>query len=96
MRSNFLRLNYSDYIKGFLMAFITAILTAVYTAINSNTFSLDWIFFKPIIMIGLASGIGYLIKNVLTNNEGQFLKKNSPEMPVGNIQGEIKKDETTN
>ena len=75
MNSTFLTLNWKDVLKGFLVAVITALLTASYNAINAGGVNLTWDFWKPTLLAALGGGIAYLIKNVLTNSNGEILKK---------------------
>lgn len=75
MKSNFLNLNLPDYVKGFILAIITALITGVYNALNNGGIEFTWIFFKPIVFTAVGAGLAYLIKNVFTNSNDQFLKK---------------------
>jgi hypothetical protein len=73
-RSNFLRLNVNDFIKGLLLTLITALITGFYELIQGGwAFTFDWLTFKPIVMTAVAAGLAYLIKNLLTNSNGQPL-----------------------
>ena len=74
-KSNILKLNWKDILKGFILAVILAVVTGVYQAIEAGNFELTWLFFKPILLTGLGGGLAYLIKNWLTNSEDQFIKK---------------------
>jgi hypothetical protein len=73
--SKFLGLNIADLAKSAIMAFIGAFLTGFYKFIEQGSFPESWAQWKPIVLGGLISMVGYLIKNLLTNNEGEFLKK---------------------
>ena len=77
--SNFLSFGKSDAIKAILMFIIATVLSvagdAVMQAITNGDYSLDSIHWKSIAgAIGVAT-ISYIQKNVLTNSEDKFLKK---------------------
>ena len=70
MNSNFLNLNKYDLLKGLLVAIITAVLTGVYNALQSGV-AIDW---KIVLTTGVTAGIGYLLKNLLSNEDGKIGK----------------------
>jgi hypothetical protein len=76
--SKFLTLGMNDFIKGILMAIGTAILTAIYPIIQSGVLP-TWPELKVILLSGLAAGITYLLKNLLTNSNGNLAKLESKE-----------------
>ena len=72
--SKFFRLNASDFIKGLVLTLLTALVTGLYELIQSGwVLTFDWITFKPIVMTAVAAALSYLIKNLLTNSDGQVL-----------------------
>jgi hypothetical protein len=74
MDSKFLRLNAKDFLKGLALAAITALVTGVYELVQSGwAFTFDWVTWKPIVMTTLAATLSYLIKNFLTNSDGEVL-----------------------
>jgi hypothetical protein len=68
--SKFGTLDAKDYIKGFLLSVITSVLTLIYDSIQQGSFSFD---LKNIGLVGSMSGIGYLIKNLSSNSNGEPL-----------------------
>lgn len=76
-KSNFLKIGINDLLKGFLVAVITVVLTGIYQGLEAETFAFNWSFFKPILLSGLGAGIAYILKNWVTNSQGQILKKES-------------------
>jgi hypothetical protein len=73
-KSKFGLLNLKDYLRGLLMAIGTSILISLATILNSGAFpTLDQLI--PISTSGLAAGLFYLVKNVLTNSNDNLLKK---------------------
>ena len=75
MKSGFLRLNWKDVLRGFLMALIGAILTGLLTVLDQGEIPMTWAQWKPIIITGLAAGIAYLLKNFFTNSKDKMLAK---------------------
>jgi len=65
----------NDLLKGLLVAVLSAFVTGLYNALELGTIEFTWVFFKPIVMTSIAAGLAYIIKNWLSNSEGQFLKK---------------------
>lgn len=64
----------SDIVKGFIMAILTVIVTFAYTSIQSGTLPIDAATWKHEAFLGMAAGLSYLIKNIFTNSNDQFLK----------------------
>ncbi len=61
--SGLFKLDLKDLAKGFVVAFVGAALTAVYDALTVVPTVFDW---KKILVVGLTSGIAYLLKNLFT------------------------------
>jgi branched-subunit amino acid transport protein len=74
MKSNFLKLNWNDAIKGIVVAIVTALLTGLYQVIQSNGV-FDWVTLKPVLIASFGAGISYIVKNLLTNSNNELLKK---------------------
>lgn len=74
--SGLFTLNLRDAINGFVIAFLTAFLTAVSSALNSGVFP-PLSDLKAFALIGITAGVSYITKNLLTNNNGQLLKKDA-------------------
>lgn len=73
MKSKFLSLDTKDAINGFVVAFLSAALTAVLATLDSGTLP-TLAELKSAGIIGLTAGLSYLIKNVLTNSNGELVK----------------------
>ena len=72
--SNFLNLDLQVLIKGFVVAFFSASLTGIVAILETS--QLPQISdLKAATIVGLTAGLSYLLKNVLTNSQGQMLKK---------------------
>lgn len=72
MNSGFLTLNTQDFIKGLIVAVLMAALQIVYSTLSAGSFTFDWL---AILQAGVTAGVAYLMKNLFTNQEGQFAKK---------------------
>lgn len=68
------RVNFKDIVKGLITSILTAVVSGVYTTVNSGAIPTPTDL-KVISFTGATAGIGYILKNVLTNSDDQFLKK---------------------
>lgn len=75
METEFGKLSWKDFGKGLITSIISSILTGVYTSIQSGALPTTLPEFQPMLMTGTMAGIGYLIKNLATNSNDEFLKK---------------------
>jgi len=74
-KSKIFGVNIRDFAYGLVVAFLGAIATALHQLLSSNqSFSFDWITFKPIVYTGITAGFAYLIKNFFSNSKGDFGK----------------------
>jgi len=71
--SKFGTLNWKDISRGFLMAVGTSVVISLGTLLNSGKFP-TWDQLVPTLLSGLAAGLFYLGKNVLTNSNDKLLK----------------------
>lgn len=71
MISKFLTLNQKDFIKGLLLSVLTAVVTIVYNSVQAGSLTFDW---KSIGVTALTTALSYLLKNLLTNSQGEILK----------------------
>jgi hypothetical protein len=73
MNSTIFTLNWKDLGKGAITAVITAFLTTISVGIYAGRFpSVEEL--KAAGLTSLAAGCAYIVKNLLTNNQGEFLK----------------------
>lgn len=75
MKSALFTLVSADLLKGLIVAVLTAVVSAIYTAIQAGGFPTDW---KPILLAAAGAGLAYILKNFLSNSDGQFMKKENP------------------
>lgn len=78
--SKFLNLNWSDFAKGLTVAVLTAVVAGVGDIIKTGAIP-TFIQMKIIGLAAVSAGVAYILKNLLTNSEGQFLKA-EPKPPV--------------
>ena len=74
MKSPFLNIDLADFVKGLILAVLTSVLTIIHTTVINLSLTFDW---KLILTTAVTSALGYLMKNLLTNSQGKFLKKES-------------------
>jgi hypothetical protein len=76
MNSEFLKLKSVDFWKGLLVAVLTAAINSAYQLLlTSNDFNnINW---QSIGIAAATAFLGYIIKNFLSNSNGQILKKES-------------------
>lgn len=72
MNSVFLKLNTQDFIKGLIVAVGSSVITILYSTLESGSLSFDW---KQVGIVALTSALGYLMKNLFTNQEGKLFSK---------------------
>ena len=72
MNSPFLNINLNDLGKGLILAVLTSVLTVIYTTVQAGSLTFNW---SLIATTALTSALSYLLKNLLTNSEGQTFKK---------------------
>ena len=68
------KLSFKDIAKGFVTAILSGALTGIYQVVQTGG-EVNPMVLKSSGMVGLASGLGYLIKNIFTNSNDEFLKK---------------------
>lgn len=75
--SEMFKLKSNDFVKGAITALITGLVWSIGSAFNQtgfDIFSTDWgAIIGSAINAGIASGMGYLIKNLGTDSDGKFL-----------------------
>lgn len=72
MNSSIFTLNKSDFLKGLIVAVLTAVITVAYNTVQTGTLSFDW---KEISTAAASAALAYIMKNLLTNSNNEFLKK---------------------
>lgn len=72
MKSPFLTLNGTDFLRGLFVAILSAVVTLLYTCIQAGNLVIDW---KAIGMAALSAALAYITKNLLTNSNDELLKK---------------------
>lgn len=77
--SGFLSLTPKDALKGFIVAFGTVVLSGVVATLETGKIP-DLPTLKALAITGLCAGAAYLGKNLFTNSNDQFAKK-EPKTP---------------
>ena len=70
--SSFMRVNILDFTKGIITAIFGAIGGIILPIIQSGSFTIDW---STVIKAAVAAAFGYMGKQLFTNSDGQFMKK---------------------
>lgn len=74
--AGFLKLDIKDLSKGLILAVLTSVVTIISTTIEAGSLTFNW----PLIgKVALVSALGYLTKNLFTNNKGEFAAKDNPK-----------------
>lgn len=66
------KLNWKDFGKGLVVTVLSAVITYLYQVVQSGSFVVDW---QVIGQVALSSGLGYILKNLLSDTEGKVLGK---------------------
>jgi hypothetical protein len=77
LQSDFLKLNWYDLAKGFIVAFLTVFVAAIISTIEARQLP-TLAELEVAAYAGLSGGIGYLIKNFVTNSQGTIGTKTAP------------------
>lgn len=70
--SDFLKLNVFDISKGLVVAVLTSALVIINDTISAGSFAFDW---GHIWKTSVAAAVAYLLKQLITNNQGELLAK---------------------
>lgn len=73
-KSNYLRLNWRDAFRGFVVAVITVVIMGAMTSLQAGELP-DMATLKTLLLTGLGSGCAYLIKNIFSSSTGEMLTK---------------------
>jgi len=68
--SNLGTINWSDLVKGLILAIITGVGEYIYNILNSGTFNID---FRAVGSLALKIFVCYLIKQILTDRTGEMI-----------------------
>lgn len=71
--SPFGKLNLRDLVNGVVVAFLTASLTGLIQALDSGVLP-NLAELKTSALAGLVASLAYLLKNLVTNSQGQMVK----------------------
>ena len=72
MKSSIFTLNKLDFVKGLVIAVLTSVITIIYDTVQIGSLTFDW---KAIYTAAASAALAYILKNLLTNSNDEFLKK---------------------
>ena len=68
--TNLWKIKMSDWERGLVVAILTTPFTIIYDSVSAGGLEFDW---KKILAAALAGGLGYLLKNLVTGQNGNLL-----------------------
>lgn len=60
----------SDWQRGLVVAILTTPFTIILDSVNAGSLTWDW---KKVLAAAIAGGLGYILKNLLTGEQGKVL-----------------------
>lgn len=69
------KLNEFDFYKGIIVTAISTSLSIVYSTLDAGVFIINW---KNVAMTALCSSVGYIIKNLFTDDKGNIIGTKKP------------------
>lgn len=70
--SNLFTINWSDFLKGLVMAILVPTILIIQQSVDSGILTFNW---KEIGMAAIAGAVGFLVKKFVTNSEDKILLK---------------------
>ena len=70
MKSEFLKLDQRDWLKGLVMVVLSSILTIALEVLQKGSLDFDW---NKIAVVGLTAGVAYILKNLGTDQNDKML-----------------------
>jgi hypothetical protein len=71
--SNFGKLDWKDLGKGLIIAVLTVIFSSLITTLEAGILP-KWAEISTALIAGLAAGLAYLLKNLVTNSDNKLIK----------------------
>ena len=72
MPSHLFSLNLRDLGKGIITAVFAGVVGYLYQALNTAGFSVDTLNWSLILQVAISSGLGYVLKNALSDKDGKL------------------------
>ena len=72
-KSKLFRVNLGDLGRGLLVAVLSTVFLAFGAALNAENFSFASFDYANLLQVAMASGLGYIVKNFISNSEGTIL-----------------------
>ena len=73
MKSKLFRVGVRDLGKGLLVAVLSTVFLAFGSALNAENFSFATFDYASLLQVAMASGMGYIVKQFITDSEGAIL-----------------------
>ena len=73
-QSSFFSLGSRDLVNGLVVAFLSSFLTGLVATLEAGQLPTATEL-KSSLLVGVAAGVSYLLKNLLTNSQGQLMTK---------------------
>lgn len=73
MKSKLFRVSLSDLGKGLLVSVLSTVFLAFGSALNAENFSFATFDYASLLQVAMVSGMGYIVKQFITNSEGTIL-----------------------
>ena len=64
------KVQYGDWLRGLLVAVLTTPITIILESVNKGSLVINW---KTVLAAAVAGGLGYILKNLLTGEQGKLL-----------------------
>lgn len=68
--SDLWKIKTGDWLRGLMVAVLTAPLTVIYESVSAGSLTFKW---KEIVLGAIAGGLAYILKNLLTGQNGNLL-----------------------
>ena len=73
MKSKLFRVGVRDLGKGLVVAVLSTVFLAFGAALNAENFSFATFDYASLLQVAMASGMGYIVKQFITDSEGAIL-----------------------
>jgi hypothetical protein len=70
--SDLFKLNDKDFIRGLIVTVFSSVLALVVKLLENNGFSLTLEDLKAVLLVGIISGLSYLLKNFTTDKDSKL------------------------
>ena len=68
--TNLWTIKMTDWQRGLVVAILTTPFTIIYDSVSTGALTFDW---RKVVAAAIAGGLGYLLKNLVTGQNGKLL-----------------------